>query len=145
MKHLLTTLILLAFGLALAHDCPPADRDLANVQPVMAERFAAWLHAAEHQGYRLGVSEGRRSQERQDCEYAHGNSWVHHSNHEDGAAVDIYLIADDGSAIWDISAYRQLYAEVPPQGFGLVDGGCLWGTDYDHLQLVEIQGQECVQ
>lgn len=143
MRKILLAIILALAGVVLAEHCPPPDRDLSKARPELVERFQAWQHAAAHHGWHVQVSEVWRSDARQACEYEHGSTWVHHSNHQDGGAVDIFIVAEDGSAIWDVAAYQRLFADVPPQGFGLVSGGCLWGTDYDHLQLVELQGQEC--
>ena len=144
--RVLSVLFLVALiSLAWGHDCPHAIRDLDQLTEETKNRFESWRQGAELRGWRIGVSETLRTQERQDCLVVGGHSWVHHSNHEDGIAIDIFILAEDGSAIWDIEVYQRLYGEIPPQNYGLVDGGCLWGIDYDHLQIVEVQGQECVR
>lgn len=145
MKALTVLVLTLVAALAHGHDCPHAVRDLTALTLETRTRFEAWRQAAELGGWRIEVSETRRNQERQDCLAVGGHSWVHHSNHQDGLAVDIFIVAADGSAVWDIAAYQRLYSAAPPQDHGLVDGGCLWGTDYDHLQVVEVQGSECTR
>ena len=145
MKALTVLALTLVAALAHGHDCPHAVRDLTALTLETRTRFEAWRQAAELGGWWIEVSETRRNQERQDCLAAGGHSWVHHSNHQDGTAVDIYIMISEGVADWNIQTFQRLFAEVPPQDHGLVDGGCLWGTDYDHLQLVELQGQECTR
>lgn len=116
---------------------PPQDRDAAGLHPIFRaqlELFVSVAQATLEDGLELRVGECRRTLERQCYLYALGRtlpgpkrSWTLDSRHRSGCAADLILVdlgADresraDDVALWAEPLWREMYANVPPELFGL--------------------------
>ena len=100
----------------------------------------------ERSKLKLIIAESIRSQERQDYLYSLGRTlpggkvtWVQQSNHQDGRALDVYILGENralmGNTDLEMAAYRWL-ADI---GSGLVEGvsnlGLRSGKDWFHWEV----------
>lgn len=99
--------------------------DLASLQRPVADSARALLNAAKQQGVRLGVSETKRSQERQEMLFQKGRrpgtggvvTWTLTSDHTPGRAIDFHGTPQ---------AFKWLQQNAPKFGFtvmGAMDPG----------------------
>ncbi len=108
------------------------DRSLDSLHPIFLAPLQAWLRTAEdrvpHVEFR--VTETRRTLERQQWLFAQGReepylaaprvTWTLDSRHRWGLAADLAMIRKStGEAIWEISSWKWVYAQVPPAHYGL--------------------------
>jgi hypothetical protein len=93
--------------------------DLASLQRPVADSARALIRAAQSAGVRLGVSETRRTQERQEMLFQKGRSgggagpvtWTLTSDHTPGRAIDF---------TGDAKALRWLQTNAPKFGFNVM-------------------------
>lgn len=106
---------------------------LTGVDPRLAK---AVILAAERLPFDVTVSEGLRSAARQAQLWAQGRTvpgpqvtWVQHSNHQDGVAVDIYPLRNGAlsnvTADYDLMA-KEMFKAAKEIGFPI-----RWGADWD--------------
>jgi hypothetical protein len=107
---------------------PPQDRNLDGLHALF--RRALEPYVAFAQGFttlEVRIGECRRTEARQAWLYAQGRvngasvrSWTLDSKHRYGLASDLILVDPaTKAAVWDDHVWRQLYADAPPQWFGL--------------------------
>jgi hypothetical protein len=110
---------------------PRDDRDPSKLHPITYEISQAYLDYANPRlpsGWELRRGECRRTVERQAFLYAKSRtprlarfkpvSWTMESWHRAGLAVDLVLVVE-GKAEWTPSVWREMYADLPPEFFGL--------------------------
>ena len=91
------------------------------------------------------IVETRRTAEQQAINIATGHSWVAHSKHEDGLAIDLvpyalYTIAPGGDKLeWDTAAPAWQVIGKIGEALGLRWGGRWQQKDMGHLEFVEPQ------
>jgi len=104
---------------------PKQDRNLDHLHPLFREPFENWLAAVEAAGYDLLVYETFRTPQRQAWLYDAGRkrspygrylTYTLDSLHRYGCAADS-VVQKNGEADWN--GYKQLYADAPPEQFGL--------------------------
>ena len=123
---------------------PTIDRTLDGLHPIFRAPFEAWFaHVSRevpHVEFRC--TEGRRTLKRQEWLYAQGRTpphdrnprvtWTIDSRHRWGLAADLAMIRKNtGEAIWEISSWKWVYAQVPPARYGLRHLGPL---EWVHLE-----------
>lgn len=102
---------------------------LAGVDPRLVRVFREV--AKQHPGAFL-VTEGLRSQARQNEMVKKGLSRTYYSRHLTGRAVDI-AVMEAGKVTWDFDAYRRFAAIVKAEA-ELQDVPIIWGGDWKKLR-----------
>lgn len=114
------------------------DRDEKRIADIDPKLAAVVRKAAEDGDERFMVTEGRRTQARQDELYAQGRTvkgkivtWTRSSKHIDGLAVDLAPVAADGSIPWgDFAAFDRLAGRMFKAAREL-EVRIRWGADWD--------------
>lgn len=124
---------------------PRDEKRISDINPKLASVVRL---AAEKCPRRFMVTEGRRSQARQLELYAQGRTtpgkivtWTKSSRHQDGDAVDVAPVSDDGSIPWgDFAAFDEIavamFAAAKELGVDL-----RWGADWDQDGQVRERGE----
>ena len=116
---------------------PPQDRNPEGLHPIFRAQLEAFVKEVQphlRHALELRIGECRRTLERQTWLYGQGRvngervrSWTMDSRHRYGLAADLILVdlgddltstADD-TADWSQTLWREMYAAVPPEIFGL--------------------------
>lgn len=90
--------------------------------------------ASRRTGIKVGVTEGRRTKDRQKSLVAEGKSQTMNSKHLHGGAADYHIIGSDGKANWDFEAYRPLADEAKKIAAERGYDGFEWGGDWETLK-----------
>jgi hypothetical protein len=107
---------------------PPQVRDPELLHPLFRAPLEQWVVFAQRfTPLEIRVGETLRTLERQCWLFALGRSlpgpvrsWTLNSKHRWGLAADLILVDRlQNTAVWDESVWRKLYADAPPQWFGL--------------------------
>ncbi|RWZ58141.1 M15 family peptidase [Halobacillus fulvus] len=124
----------------------------SELHPVVEERRDRLVQLAEEKGIDLVITEGHRSEERQDALYEQGrsndgrvvtNARAGESYHNYGLAIDFALRTENGEVVWDMnrdgngngeSDWMEVVAIAKDLGF---EWGGDWSNfkDYPHLQM----------
>lgn len=110
--------------------------------PEAREKCLAWKALCEKKGIRVTITETYRPQERQDELWAQGRTrpgrivtWTRNSRHTLRKAWDFVVLNEDGSANWEVEAYRA------PAELAVIVGceaGYYWSKqDCPHIQLFD--------
>lgn len=112
-----------------------ADRDIAKLEANFRAKVSAFMAEV---GKEVFITEGFRTQERQDYLYAQGRTlpgqivtWTKDSLHEKGKAIDIAFLGDDLFPA-DPKRWRRI-ADIALK-YGIDWGQDLWGKDKPHFQ-----------
>ena len=120
---------------------PRSERNLATVQPQLADLGRELLRRLAAQGLTFKVIQGRRTQAEQDALYAKGRTapgpkvtWTRNSRHLTGRAIDLALFQGK-NVVWESKHYTRA-GEIGEE-LGLVWGGRWKGgkTDKPHFEL----------
>ena len=120
---------------------PRSERNLATVQPQLADLGRELLRRLAAQGLTFKVIQGRRTQAEQDALYAKGRTapgpkvtWTRNSRHLTGRAIDLALFQGK-NVVWESTHYTRA-GEIGEE-LGLVWGGRWRGgkTDKPHFEL----------
>jgi peptidoglycan LD-endopeptidase CwlK len=123
-------------------------RDETRLSDIDEKLASVVRRAAETCPNPFMVTEGRRTQQRQDDLYAQGRTkpgkivtWTKDSKHIKGEAVDVAPLADDGSIPWgDIPRFdeiaQHMFAAAKLYGVNL-----RWGADWDRDGQVRERGE----
>lgn len=115
-----------------------ANRDINELDPNFKEKVMKFLSHAHHAGYSIFITEGYRSQERQNELYAQGRTkpgnivtWTLNSVHTQRKAIDIAwnhpeLYPSDLDLWKEVGKIASVY--------GIDWGYDLWGKDLPHFQ-----------
>ena len=117
-----------------------ADRDLDKLNSVFKHLVLNFIEHAKYEGYDIFVTEGYRTQERQEYLYSLGRTrpgnivtWIKNGSiHQKGKAIDI---AFNGKELYpkDYQTWRRV-ADIAKE-HGLDWGYDLWGLDKPHFQI----------
>ena len=120
---------------------PRSERNLATVQPQLADLGRELLRRLAAEGLNFKVIQGRRTQAEQDALYAKGRTapgpkvtWTRNSRHLTGRAIDLALFSGK-NVVWESKHYTRA-GEIGEE-LGLVWGGRWKGgkTDKPHFEL----------
>lgn len=114
------------------------NRDLQKLQPAFRKKVEKFLQHCQHAGYTVFITEGYRSQERQNKLYAQGRTkrgrkvtWTLNSLHTQGIAIDIAFNEDP---IYPTDIEDWLDVGYIAELNGIDWGYTLWGRDLPHFQ-----------
>lgn len=120
---------------------PRSEKNLATVQPKLANIGRELLRRLAAEGLTFKVIQGRRTQAEQDALYAKGRTkpgpkvtWTRNSRHLTGRAIDLALFQGK-NVVWESKHYTRA-GEIGEE-LGLVWGGRWKGgkTDKPHFEL----------
>jgi peptidoglycan L-alanyl-D-glutamate endopeptidase CwlK len=120
---------------------PRSEKNLATVQPRLAQIGRELLRRLADEGLTFKVIQGRRTQAEQDALYAKGRTapgpkvtWTRNSRHLTGRAIDLALFQGK-NVVWESKHYNRA-GEIGEE-LGLVWGGRWRGgkTDKPHFEL----------
>lgn len=114
---------------------------LKGCHPDLIRKVTAIVVLVEQQGYRLMVTEGKRSYARQLALYAQGRTkpgpkvtWTMKSNHLTGKAADLVFLDKEGRPSWSEKHPWHLIGKAAKH-FGLTWGGDFKTPDRPHVEL----------
>jgi peptidoglycan L-alanyl-D-glutamate endopeptidase CwlK len=117
------------------------DRSLSSLSPAFRPIAYAFLAKLVEAGIAVMIINTRRTKEEQAVNFANGTSWVKHSKHEEGNAIDLcpyelYTAAAGGDKLaWN--AEHPVWDKIGQIGesLGLVWGGRWTKRDMGHFEL----------
>lgn len=128
-----------------------SDRNMAKgTKDKVRKNALELIRRAYKEGIYVQISEGYRSNKRQNELYAQGrtkpgnivtNARAGQSNHNYGVAVDFFLVSSDGKrALWTVNREWRRVAQIGKE-LGFTWGGD-WSSfkDYPHLEMKELKG-----
>ena len=118
------------------------DTSLDSLDPVFKPLVFALLARLTEQRLAVCIVNTRRTQAEQDAAVARGVSWVPHSKHQDGLAIDlapysVWALHGDSKIDWDAHDPAWLAMGKIGEALGLRWGGRWVNTpDYGHFEYV---------